>query len=290
MEKMSCRFSAVLGLLLVFSVMTAPLLCQAHEPSRPNVIRFGIFPYQSPKTIVEMYGSLAILLEKKLGKKVTISSAVDARTFLEKAGSGEYDLLLASPTVYYKLRSSGYKVIARGDETFYGGAIVRKDSEIRTIGQLRGKKVAAVGNHSYAGYMFLLPQLKARGIDPSQDVDIQFLGKVDTIIYGVINKKYDAGLLRIDTLDLPDFADIRDQVTVIARSPEIPQFPFVVKNSMDKATVTTIQEILTALSPKNAEGLEILKSMQVGKIIPATDADYDDFYEQIKDTDYLRQP
>lgn len=290
MEKTSCRFTGFWGLIFALSVLMAPLLCQAHEPSKPNVIRFGIFPYQSPKTIVEMYGPLAILLEKKLGKRVTISSAADAGTFLEKAGSGEYDLLLASPTVYYKLRSSGYKVIARGDETFYGGAIVRKDSEIKAIDQLRGKKVAAVGNHSYAGYMFLLPQLKAKGIDPGQDLDIQFLGKVDTVIYGVINKKYDAGLLRIDTLDLPDFAAIRDQVTVITRSPEIPQFPFVVKNSMDQATVTTIQEILAALSPKNSEGLEILKSMQVGKIIPATDADYDAFYEQVKDTDYLRQP
>jgi phosphonate transport system substrate-binding protein len=290
MEKLSCRLAAVLGLLLVFSVMIVPPWCQAHEPLNPNVIKFGVFPYQSPKTIVEMYGPLAARLEEKLGKKITISSAPDVKIFFDKARDGEYDLLLLPPTVYYKLRSAGYKVIARGASTFYGGAIVRKDSDVKTIEQLKGKKVAAIGEHSYAGYIFILPQLKAKGIDPHQDVDIQFLGKVDTVIYGVINKKYDAGLLRLDTLDLPAFAGVRDQVTVITRSPEIPQFPFVVKNSMDKATITAIQETVTALSPDSAQELEILKSMQVEKIVAATDADYEGFYEQTKDTDYFRQP
>lgn len=290
MDKISCRLTNVFGLVFTLSVLILPLLCQAHEPTSPNIIKFGVFPYKSPKTIVEMYGPLTAHLEEKIGKKIAISSAPDAKSFFEKARNGEYDLLLSSSTVWYKLRSSGYKVIARGVPSFYGGAIVRKDSEITTIEQLKGKKVAAIGEYSYAGYMFLLPQLEAKGINPRKDVDVQFLGKVDTVIYGVINKKYDAGLLRLDALDLPAFAGIRDQVTVITRSPETPQFPFVVKVSMDKATITAIQETLSALSPGSREDLEILKSMQVEKVVAATDADYEGFYEQIKDTDYFRQP
>ena len=191
---------------------------------------------------------------------------------------------------YYKLRPAGYKVIAKGIPAFYGGAIVRKDSEIKTIEQLKGKKVAAMGEHSYCAYSFILPQLEAKGINPRKDVEFQFLGKVDSVIYGVINKKFDAGLIKIDTLDLPAFAGVRDQVTIITRSPEIPQFPFVVKISMDATTIAAMQEVFAALSPDNPEELEILESMQVERIVTATDADYDGFYEQIKDTDYFRQP
>lgn len=284
------RLASVFTLLLALSAMLVPSSCRAHEVEHPNVLKFGVFPYQSPKTIVELYGPIAARLEKKIGKKIHLTSTPDAKTFFDKARNGEYDLLLSSPTVYYKLRTSGYKVIAKGVPTFYGGAIVRKDSDIKTIEQLKGKKVAAIGEHSYAGYIFLLPQLEAKGMNPGRDVDLQFLGKVDTIIYGVINKKYDAGLLRLDTLNLPAFAGIRDQVTVIAQSPEIPQFPFAVKNSMDASTSTAILKMLSALSPDNPEDVEILKSLQVKKIIPATDADYESFYEQIKDTDYFRQP
>jgi len=180
-------------------------------------------------------------------------------------------------------------VIAGGTPTFYGGVIVRKDSEISTLEQLKGKKVAAVGKYSYAGYIFLLPQLEEKGLDPHQEVAFTFLNKVDTIVYGVINKTFDAGLLRLDALDIPAFSGIREQLRVIGRSPEIPQFPFVVKNSMDAATLTAIQEALVALSPDKPEERQILKGMQVDTIIAATDTDYDLFYEQIKDSDYLRQ-
>ncbi len=290
MDKIPCRSTILWGAVCAFSVLIVPLLGQAHEPLNPNVIKFGIFPYQSPKTIVEIYGPLAARLEKKLGKKIIISSAPDAKIFLEKARNQGCDLLLSAPMAYYKLRPAGYKVIAKGIPAFYGGAIVRKDSEIKTIEQLKGKKVAAMGEHSYCAYSFILPQLEAKGINPRKDVEFQFLGKVDSVIYGVINKKFDAGLIKIDTLDLPAFAGVRDQVTIITRSPEIPQFPFVVKISMDATTIAAMQEVFAALSPDNPEELEILESMQVERIVTATDADYDGFYEQIKDTDYFRQP
>ncbi|MBU1649901.1 MAG: phosphate/phosphite/phosphonate ABC transporter substrate-binding protein [Proteobacteria bacterium] len=290
MDRMSCRSLGIWGLLLVLFVLVSPLSCPAHETLNPNIIKFGVFPYKSPKTIIEMYGPLAAYLEKKLGKKIKISSAADANSFLEKARNDEYDLLLAAPPVYYKLRSSGYKAIARGIPTFHGVAIVRKDSEIKTIEQLKGKKVAAIGGFSFAGYYFLLPLLEEKGIDPQKDVDIQFLGKVDSVIYGVVNKKYDAGLFRFDALELPAFTEIREQVRVIVRSSEIPQFPFVVKKGMDESTITAIQKTLSELSPDRPEEQEILKGMQVKKIIVATDADYDLFYEQIKDTDYFGKP
>ena len=86
------------------------------------------------------------------------------------------------------------------------------------------------------------------------------------------------------------FTEIREQLRVIARSSEIPQYPFVVKKSIDESTITAIQETLSALSPDIPEEREILKNMQVEKIIKATDTDYDDFYELIKDTDYFGKP
>lgn len=290
MHKMSCRLSAVLGVFFTLFVIIRALPCQADDALHPDMIEFGIFPYKSPKTIIEMYGPLAAHLEKKLGKKIKIVSALDARSFVEKARTGQYDFLLLPPIPYYKLQPLGYKVIAKGLPGFYGGAIVREDSDIRTVEQLKGKKVAAIGDFGYAGYSFILPQLEAKGVNPHKEVDFQFLGKVDSIVYGVINKKYDAGLLRLDSLDLPAFAGIREQLVVIARSPEIPQFPFVVKNSMDPATASAIQNVLAALSPASPEDAAIMNSMQVEKVVAAEDADYADFYLQIKDTETFRQP
>jgi len=272
-------------LLILWGVLP-PTPCPAHDT--PNTIKFAVFPYKSPKSVIEVFGPLVARLEKKLGKKVQLVSAPDAQTFLAKGLAGEYDLALPSPSVYYKMMPAGYTVIARGVPSFWGGVIVRQDSEIKNIEQCKGKKVAAIGEHSYGGYMFFKDLLEEKKIDTAKDLDIQFLGKVDTIIYGVLNKKYDVGVIRINTLELPDFVALKDQFRVIARSPEIPQFPFVVKSGMDQRTVAAILEVLTSLSPDKPEDLEILKSLQISKVVSATKGDYDQFYELIKNSEYYK--
>ncbi len=272
--------------LLILWGISPPTPCPAHDA--PNIIKFAVYPYKSPKSVIEVFGPLAARLEKKLGKKVQLVSAPDAQAFLAKGMAGEYDLALPSTTVFYKMLPAGYTVIAHGVPPFWGGIIVRQDSEITTIEQCKGKKIAAIGEHSYAGYMFFKALLDEKKIDSVKDMDIQFLGKVDTIIYGVLNKKYDVGVLRLDHLEAPDFVAFKSQFRVIARSPEIPQFPFVVKNGMDPSTVAAIREVLTSLSPDRREDLEILKSLQISKIVDATKGDYDQFYEVIKDSEYFR--
>lgn len=279
-------FRFILLLLTLWTVMLPPP-CLAHQ--KHDTIRFAVFPYKSPKSIIEVFGPLAARLEEKLGKKVQLVSAPDAASFLAKGLAGEYDLAIPSTTVYYKMLPAGYMVIAKGLPSFWGGAIVRKDSEIRTIKQCRGKKVAAIGEHSYAGYIFFKDLLEEQKINTAKDLDIQFLGKVDTVIYGVLNKKYNVGLIRLNTLEIKDFAPIKNQFRVIARSVEIPQFPFVVKNNMDQRTVAAIREVLTSLSPDIPEDLAILKSLQINRIVGATKGDYDQFYKVIKNSEYLKR-
>jgi phosphonate transport system substrate-binding protein len=274
-------------LLLTLWGVVIPKPSPAHEA--PHIIKFAVCPYKSPKSVIEMFGPIAVRLEKKLGKKVELVSAPDGATFLARGLAGEYDLALSAPTIYFKMLPAGYTPVAKGVPSFWGGAIVRHDSEIKNIDQCRGKKVAAIGTHSYAGFMFFKDLLEEHNINSVKDLDIQFLGKVDTVIYGVLNKKYDVGLLRLDTLETPDFIAIKDKFRVIARSAEIPQFPFVVKKGMDQRTVAAIREVLTSLSPAKPEDLKILKSLQINKIVGATKGDYDRFYKVIKASEYFEK-
>ncbi len=274
--------------LLILLGVAAPGFSRAQETG--SSIKFAVYPYKSPKSVIEVFGPIAARLEEKLGKKVHLVSAPDSATFLARGLAGEYDLALPSLTVYYKILAAGYTPIARGVPAFWGGVIVLQDSEIQTIEDCRGKKVAAIGADSYAGYIFFKDLLDEKKIDAGKDLEIQFLGKLDTIIYGVLNKKYDVGVIRLDTLDMKDFAPIKDQFRVVARSTALPQFPFVVKEGMDQRTIADIREVLTSLSPDRPEDLEILKNLQIKKIVGATRADYDQFYEAIKDSEYFKAP
>lgn len=284
MRRISTRPAFWVFLLVAAWGMALPLSCLAQETS--DAIRFAVFPYKSPKSVIEVFSPLAARIEKRLGKKVLLVSATDSEAFLKKSLAGEYDLALPSIAVYYKMLPAGYTAIAKGVPSFWGGVIVRQDSKIKTIEQCKGKKIAAIGEHSYAGYMFFKAQLDEKRIDSKKDMDIQFVGKLDTIIYGVLNKKYDGGVIRLDTLEMKDFAPIKDQFRIVSRSVAVPQFPFVVKSGMDQRTATAIREVLTSLSPDKPEDLAILKSLQVKQIVAATKDDYDPFYDVIKNHEF----
>ncbi|MGV1098977.1 phosphate/phosphite/phosphonate ABC transporter substrate-binding protein [Thiovibrio sp. JS02] len=241
----------------------------------PNVIKFGIFPYKSPRTILGIFGPMAGKFENKLHQRVQIVTAPDAATFLERAKAGEYDIAMPCVACLPQLSSAGYKVVAKGTPDFHGSVIVRTDSDITDIKQFKGRKIAAIGTHSYAGYLFFKEQISQLGLSPEKDVDVHFLGKLDTIIYGVVNRQYDGGVIRLDTLENPAFAKVKDNLRVVSRSVAIPQFPFVVKGSVPAQTVALIREVLTSLSSTHADDREIMESLQIKEVIAAQDSDYD---------------
>jgi phosphonate transport system substrate-binding protein len=247
-----------------------------------SVIKFGVYPYESARSAYTLYAPVAKRIEEKTGQKVELVSAPDHASFMEKAGQGDYDLALVCVNCLFMVQHAGYHVIARGEPSFYGATIVRSDSDIGSPQQLRGKKIAAIGKHSYAGYLYLREELAGLGISPDKDVQFNFLKKVDSIILSVINKQYEAGVIRLDTLEKPDFAAVRNKVRIISKSPETPQFPFVVKNSMDQNTIQQIREVLTSLTPGNPEDLEVLQSLQIEHIAAATDSDYEDIRHVIE--------
>ena len=203
-------------------------------------------------------------------------------TYVARGKGGEYDIAFPCVNCFFAMQDAGYTVIARGDSDFYGGTIVRKDSGIVSVSQLKGKKIAAIGKHSYGGYLFLLPQLHENGLDPQQDVDFHFLKKLDSVILGVLNKKYDAGTIRRDALASPAFKAVSKDLQFISQSEPIPQFPFVVKKDLPAAQVAIIREVLVALSPAVEADQQILKSLRLPSIRSATDGDYEPFRKTLQ--------
>lgn len=283
MRKIFAIPALVLGAVLFFFI-GGPATNFAHDQSGP--IRFGVYPYESARTLYSLYAPLARRIEEKTGRRVELVSAPDQEAFIGKAGQGDYDLALVSPFCFFKIQSAGYQVIARGEPPFHGAAIVRGDSGITEPGQLRGKKIAAIGKYSYGGYLFFRQELAALGISPDRDVTFTLLDKVDSVIFSVINKQHDAGVIRLDTLNRAAFAPVRDVVRVISRSAAIPQFPFVARKDLGQDTVQAIQDVLTAITPGNAEDGDILQSLQIERIVAAQDADYDAFRQVLKKAEH----
>jgi phosphonate transport system substrate-binding protein len=247
--------------------------------------RFAVFPYKSAREMMVLFTPVAKQLEKGIGRQVDLVSASNAKQFNERAVSGEYDLIWPCNTCYlYIHEKAGYEAIAWGTPPFNGAVIVRSDSGINKLSQLKGKKVAAIGKGSYAAFQFFDNKMRDMGLNAPDDYLITFLGKLDAIILSVIARQYDAGVIREDALSGPRFGKMRDKLTIIDRSIAVPQFPFAVKPGIDPALKERITKVLTGISADTQQGKAILKAFKIKRIEVCTDSDFEAFRAKVKTT------
>ena len=129
---------------------------------------------------------------------------------------------------------------------------------------------------SYAGHLFLVKLLSDLHIAPYKDVDFHFLGNLDSIILGVVNKQYDAGVIRLDIIQNPTFDTVRDKLTTIAFSEKIPQFPVSVKDTLPLEIKNKIRKTFTSIKTTDPKDAKILAGLHLNGFVPAVDTDYND--------------
>lgn len=114
--------------------------------------------------------------------------------FNKRTIEGKYDIIWKCNACYLKIHEkAGYIVIARGNPSFHGVVIVREDSDSNKLEDLKGKKIAAVGSHSIAVYLFLKNKLLDLGLEATKDFSVEFFGKSESIPFLVYNKRFDVG-------------------------------------------------------------------------------------------------
>lgn len=81
--------------------------------------------------------------------------------------------------------------------------VVRKNAPLRTLADLTGKHVLAVGPDAFGGYQIAARELLAAGVDPEHDLaNLQFMGfPVQSIAHAVSAGTADAGIIRTCLLE-----------------------------------------------------------------------------------------
>jgi len=242
-------------------------------------LKFCVYPSKSPKAIITTFEPLAKFLSEVTGHPVKLVTAPDKAIFQKRALEGEYDLLLPCVSCYFELREKkGYYAIARGEPSFTGGMFVREDSPITRVEDLlHGKRIGAVKQHSYAGFLFWQEYLVENNLQTNPADPYVFLDTQDSIAYGILNHKIDAGLFRTNFLESPKMKSLKNKFRLILRSPDIPHFPFVVSPNLSEELVKQITESLTSITANTSLGKALFKSMEIQAIEAISDSDYDTF-------------
>lgn len=261
---------------------------QPLHPQLPTYV-FAVHPLHNPERLFQVYEPLVDYLNRQLtGARIQLEASRSYDAYEKKLYSRHYDLALPNP--YQTLRSlaHGYHVFGKmaDDDNFHGIILVRKDSAVQSVEDLRGKAISFPAPTALAATM--LPQwfLFQNGLNVSQDIENRYVGSQESSIMNVAMGLTAAGATwpppwRAFTSTHPDIAA---QLTVKWTTESLVNNGLVVRDDMDPAQLKRIATLLFALHNSD-EGRAILAPMELSRFEPATDATYQpvaDFIERFQ--------
>ena len=173
----------------------------------PDTLVFSYTPVEDPAVYENVFAGFMAHLSKVTGKKVRWFAAESYAAQVEALRSGRLHIAgVASGATPYAVNLGGFvpQVAMEKEDGTIGYTlqlITHKDSAIKTVADLKGKRVAHVSPSSNSGDTAPRVLFSAMGIKPGIDYEVLYSGKHDNSIMGVVNKDYDAAPVANNVVD-----------------------------------------------------------------------------------------
>jgi len=195
-----------------------------------NPIIMAFVPSGDTLEIIASGDTLAEMVSQKTGLLVAAKAATDFAAVREAmcAGSAQiswlntFDYIMAHDQCGAEV---GLATQRYGSSTYIGLIIVRGDSGITTLADLKGKTMCWVDPSSTSGYIVPRIYLQANGVNPDTDfVKTIEAGSHSNVVLAVYNGDCDAGAVFNDARSSieRDFPDVKEKVAILATTTEVP--------------------------------------------------------------------
>jgi phosphonate transport system substrate-binding protein len=242
---------------------------------------FGVFPYLPITKIHELYTPMARDFEAKLGRSVQLGSKSGYAAFTQDLRRQTYDIAFVQPFDYIDAHDKHrYLPLARRSGDLEGLIVVRSDSLLKTIHDLKGKVVANPPVDAAVSHLTSMAFWQV-GIHPSAEVKRHYERNHFACLQSVLIGAADAcGTAQQVLRTLEGQIQPASQFRILHKTVRIPHAVFVVhKRVSSKDRDTLLKTILRW--PNTEEGRRILERGRFVPFIAAKDADYDVVREYI---------
>ncbi|MES2963586.1 MAG: phosphate/phosphite/phosphonate ABC transporter substrate-binding protein [Bdellovibrionota bacterium] len=283
--------------LVTFSVVVAPSQVFAANPKHVTI---GFIPGENPETLRENGVEFGKMLESKIGVPVKIFISKDYTSLIDAMKEKKIDFaFFTAMSFVFAEKQAGAKVLLKKiwDGPFYWSTIlVRTDSKISKLSQLKGKKFAFVDKKSSSGFLYPQVQFKKEGIDPTTFFgEVVYSGNHDASIHLLEEKKVDAVAVFSNDAKAVDsawhrFAPKTTKVKVkpLWISAPIPNDPFCVRQDFYEANPRLSHDLMFALKELDddtKQGSHFKKLLGVSALIMATSQQYEPVRDLVKELD-----
>jgi phosphonate transport system substrate-binding protein len=273
-----------LAFLLLFIMTLAfffPLASEADAGEENLVI--VLLPEMNVFIQKQRFTPLAAYLSENLGIEVRLTILSSYGEVIEKIRTGEVDAaFLGSFTAALAISQLGFVPLARpinmdGTSTYYGQIFVRKDSNIKTVADMKGKSLALVERATTAGYVFPMAWLKRQGIDDIRAYfsDYFFTGSHDAAIDAVLNNRADVGSAKNTIYEQMRESNPRidNELVILASSPRVPSNALCIRTTLALQYKKQLKDLLLNLH-QDPKGTEVLKKLGAKRFVETGRDDY----------------
>jgi len=294
----STPFNTLYKLLIIFCLLSSALPgCKKHEKVSPKTaspgpeIVIGLIPEQNIFAQMDRYQLLSDYLSARIGRPIRWQVEPHYGTIIDNFRSSAVDGAFGGSFSYVLVHArTGAEVLVRAEDlngvsTYRGLIFVRKDSGIKSVKDMKGKRFAFVDKATTAGYLLPLAYFKKMGIEnyAAYLKEVYFTGTHTDAIYDVLNGKADIGAAKNTVLEKIEATDsrIKNELIVLERSPELPESSLTVRKDLDPALKKKMKQVLLDMY-KDPEGQNVLEQFGARRFIETTDKDYEAVYEYVR--------
>ncbi|MDI3269936.1 MAG: phosphate/phosphite/phosphonate ABC transporter substrate-binding protein [Bacillota bacterium] len=270
------------GLFLLLLVLPLMSACGATAAVEPQKLVVGFVPSQEAENLQAKAKPLADLLTEQLGIPVEVFVGSDYTAVIEGMGAGKVDIGFLNPKGYVTAKEKGYadvllKAVRNGSDSYRSQIVVRADSPIQSVADLKGKTIAFVDPQSTSGYVYPVVLLKKNGIDPEKDVNLVEAGGHDKTILALLRGDVDAAFSFDDARTIVQKVDpdVMQKTRILTYTDPIPNDTVSVRSSLSPEWHEKIQKAFLAIA-EDPKGKEIIKEIYSHDgYAPAKDQDFD---------------
>lgn len=283
-------FIKALSGLVVAALSVSSVFAQTTtSATMPEKIVFVFQKQKNPQEVQEGADKIADYLGGKVGSNIEVLVPSSYGASVQAVVSNKAQLAYVSALPFLLARNEApVRLIAaeeRDGRTDYDSLfVVAKDSPIKTLADLKGKRMVFTSPTSTSGYVFAYARLIQEGLlKPGQDPkeffsNVSFAGGYDRALLAVANGQADVAAVSDYTMEGAK-ADVylkkedRDKLRVLAETPGVPTHGILIRSDLPKEFQDKMQNALIDLSNDHPELLADVYG--ASKLVKADDSHVD---------------
>ena len=250
----------------------------SQPPGGKQALILGVLPYYNPQHLYEDYAPLVAYLNQNLpGIKVELVASRSYEEFEKRLYGRSFHLALANPYEALESLEHGYRLFGKvgDDASFRGVILVRKESGIHTLADLKGKTISFPGPTALAGAMMPLYFLQTHGLDVHRDIHPLFSGSQESSIMNAYlgNSAAGAAFLARWQAFQAEHPGMAAELVAQWETPALVNNALVAREDVPKETLERVAALLFDLQT-HAQGLKLLHGIAVTQFERATEETY----------------